>query len=150
MHEHNHDGKSAAEDEMQQKYLELNLLDSQMKQFQEQIRAVEEQLMQLAVSMQAVSEIEKIEGKSEVLIPITDGVFAKGAISDAKSLIVSIGAGTCVTKTPEETRKMLQEKMEELREYSRQLSLQLDKLSASAMKIEGSLREIIESEKIKQ
>lgn len=136
--------KVGVEEDVEQKYLELNLLDSQMKQAQNQIQAIEEQMIQTTISVQAINEIEKLNKDSEVLIPITPGVFAKGRIVNTKELIVSIGADTCVTKTPADTKKMLQEKIDELKSYNQRLLLHIQQLNEAAVKVESQLKELVD------
>src|SRR3989338_2449099 len=84
--------------EMQEKYIELQLLDQQIKQMQKQIQLVEQQVMELSSVKQSLDEIKNIEKGTEVLAPLSSGIFAKAEIKDIDKLLVNVGADVVIEK----------------------------------------------------
>ena len=56
-----------SEEEIQKKYLELQILEGQIKQLQQQIQMMEQQLMELASLSDSVEQISKINHFSNFL-----------------------------------------------------------------------------------
>ena len=89
---------------IQQKYMELQTVGQQMQAVQKQLQLMKQHLVELDAAAQAVEDISKTEKGTEMLMPVTSGIFVKGELKDSKNLIVNVGAGTAVTKTAEESK----------------------------------------------
>lgn len=133
--------------EMQKKYLELQLIDHQIKQIQKQIEMIESQLVELESVSQSLDEMGTVEPGTEILVPISGGVFVKAELKDNKELIVNVGAGTSVTKTIPETLKMIAVQTNEIVKAREELLVQLQIIVSKARKIQEELEKMQEEGK---
>ena len=62
-----------------------------------------------------IEEFEKLKENDEILIPISNGIFAKGKLTNVTELKVNVGAGVVVGKTIKQTIKIIDDQMIELK-----------------------------------
>jgi prefoldin alpha subunit len=129
----------ADKQEMQQKYMEFQLLDTQLKQTQKQMQLLEEQLVEIMYTQQSLDEISRVAAGTEILVPVNNGIFARAKIENANELIVNVGAATAVPKTIGSTREMLAKQLEEVQRIHDQMADVLRKVEASMRDLEHDL-----------
>ena|SRR3989344_1895134 len=130
-------------EELQKKYMELQLLGHQIKEMQKQVQTIDSQLADLDATNNALEELSKTEEKTEMFVPISSGVFASAELKDSKELLVNVGAGTAVKKPISDVREMIDEQIVELGNYRLQALAQLEKLIEHARKLESELKSLI-------
>lgn len=128
--------------EIQSKYIELQLLDQQIKQAQKQIELVENQVNELESINQGLEEFSSTDSGTEILIPLSGGVFAKAELKDNKKLIVNVGAGTAVTKSVPDTRKLVANQIDELLKVREELLFQLQQYANKAQNLQQQLERL--------
>lgn len=136
-----------SEEDIQKKYLELQILEGQIKQLQQQIQMMEQQLFELGSLSESVEEISKIKPKTEMLIPLGAGVYAKGELKDNKDLIMNVGANTTTTKSFSDAKKIIEDQIAQVKGILEQLSNQLEAAAMSGHKIQSELQEAVNSSK---
>jgi prefoldin alpha subunit len=118
-------------DKVQQKYMELQLLNQQIKQSQSQLEALQQQLAELTNLNQNLEDFKDIKTGSEALVQISNGIFTKAVIKDNKDVIVNIGADIAVKKDVPSTKKLVEAQMEEIKKVHQQ---RMEELQMTAMK----------------
>ncbi len=116
------------EKELQQKYMELQMLSSQIKQLQKGMQMLEEQSAEISAVAQSLDSLKRTQSGTEILIPVTSGIFMKGRVEDTTNLIVSVGSNVAVAKDVESTKKLLEERQNEIGSEKEELMLQLQGL----------------------
>jgi len=91
----------------QLKQQEENRFSGLMARFQ-QFRAA---AARLSASMLAVSEITPASEGKEVLVPLTESVYAPGKLRETNKLLVELGTGFYAEKSPKETKGFLERKL---------------------------------------
>ncbi len=131
-------------EELRQKYLELQMAAEQIKQMNSHLRAVDAKRNELE---QNISNLESIKGKknAEMLAPVVEGIFLKAELKSDSEVIVNVGAGVCVNKKIEEAEAILRGKQAELSQYSNELSAEIEMASEGIKKLEEELNRIIKS-----
>lgn len=132
------------QEELQQKYLELQLLGNQIKQLQKQMQATEEQIIELRTVAEGLSELNNAEKGSEMLAPISEGIFVKAALEDTKELIVNVGSDVCVKKTAQEVEDMLKVRLDNLKKHRKDLMGHLEKMAELAGALEEEFAKLAE------
>lgn len=127
------------EKQLQQKYVQMQVLDHQIKHAQKQIQLIEQQSMELIVAMQALEEIKTAKPGSELLIPLASGIFAKAELKDNSGLILNIGANTAVVKDIPSTMKIIDKQMKEMKSVQEQLFAELQHMVAEARHLESEI-----------
>ncbi len=133
------------EQELQQKYVELQLLDRQIKELQQQIQIIDEQSLDFRVGVQGLSDIEKTQEGSEILVPVSNGIFAWATLTNSSEFLVSVGSNVMVVKSMVETRKLLDEKIATLSQYRDEIVLNLQQLDEQIRRLEAEVRKLMKS-----
>ena len=128
---------------MQQKYMEMQMLDQQLKQIQQQLHAVEQQSMEVEFVIDALGNISKVEVGSDILVPLSSGIFVKAKLQDNKELIVNVGGNTTVNKTVPEVQEMLKKQVAELGKVKKDLT---DKFTEFANKMQQFQSDLMKGE----
>ncbi len=128
------------EDEARESYFELKMIEEQMKQLQHQIEHLEANIAEFENSIISLNEIRGKENE-ESFVPLSPGVYVKSKISDTKKLVVNVGAGVAVEKSPEDTIKIIEKQLAEMKQYREQMMKGLQLLSARAEEIEKMVSE---------
>jgi len=128
---------------MQQKYMELQMLNQQLQQVQQQLQTVEQQSMEVEFVIDALENLAKVDVGSEVLVPLSSGIFVKAKLQDNKELVVNVGGNTTVTKTIPEVQEMLKKQVKELQKVKDDLA---GKFTESANKMQKLQMELMKGD----
>ena len=126
------------EEEARQSYFELKVLEEQMNQVKQQISNIENQISELEEASKNIDELKE-KGGSETFVPVTMGVYSKAKLEDTKSFIVNVGAGIAVEKSADETKKLIEQQVSEMKNYHEQMSRGLQLMGARAEEIENKV-----------
>ena len=129
---------------MQEKYIEMQTLDQQMKQIQQQLQVLTNQTIELNQTVEALEEFKKVKAGTEILFPVTNGIFVKGILSENKELNVNVGRDVVVGKSIDETKQLIKDQITEMEKIELEVNKDLQKLGIRAMELE---KEIIELSK---
>src|SRR3989344_2299124 len=97
---------------IQQKYLELQIANQQIKQLRQHIQQFEEQLSELLLLDQGIDSLSETKIGTEMLVPLSSGIFVKVELKDNKILAVNVGSGTVVKKSISDTKGLIKKQIE--------------------------------------
>lgn len=120
---------------MQQKYLQFQTLQQQIEQISEHVEMLNQQNMEIDVSIMAIKEVGKTEIGKEILAPIANGIFLKSELKDNQRLVVNVGSEVTVEKTIQETAELLERQKEKTSSKIIEANEVLKELNEEAMKI---------------
>ena len=129
--------------EVQRMYLELQMITAQIKDNENQMQQLEEQLVGIALSKQSLEDFSSVKKDREILVPITNGVFAKARLEENNELLVNVGTGVVVKKTVEDSKKIIEKQFVEIQKMQRQLLSKVSELGVKAQKIEGEISKLV-------
>ncbi len=129
---------------MQEKYVEFQLLDQQIKQLQQQIQVMEQQMMELNAVRQSLDDLKNIKAGSEILTPLNSGIFAKAEIKDPNELLVNIGADVVVKKDIGSTKEMITNQLNEMDKIHTQMHEELQNSVHKARSMQEELVKLVE------
>ena len=132
------------EKQIQQKYMELQMLGQQMQHIQKQLNMIEQQTLELDSTKESIETISKTKPGTELLVPISQGIFLKTQLKDTTELTVNVGADVAVKKTIQESKKLVTDQLVEITKFQRELSDNLEKLATKAQELEKELSKLIE------
>ena len=99
------------EEEQQQIFFEFQMYQQKAGQIEEQIKAVDKQINEMGEVAESLSILGR--GKQKSLLPIGKGIFIKSETDNPK-LLVNIGSGIIVEKTPTEAEKLINTQIQKL------------------------------------
>ena len=128
---------------MQQEELiyKFNLYEQQVRNLQEQMKSVDEGILDLENLNSGLDELKENKEK-EILAPIGRGIFIKSKII-SDDLMVDIGGGNFVKRDIEKTKELLVKQINKLAEVKEELNNAMENLNAE---LNNLMNEINESE----
>ncbi len=131
--------------ELQKMYLELQLLDEQMKQVQKQAVALDEQLVELNNTLQALDDFNKTDIGTNILVSLSPGIFTNAELKNNKELFVNVGNNIIVKKNVAETKELLKKRLDAISKYREAILVELQKMNAKAVNIEQEINKKIQT-----
>lgn len=131
--------------ELQKMYLELQLLDEQMKQVQKQVVALDEQLIELNNTLQALDDFNKTEVGTNILVSLSPGIFTNAELKNNKELFVNVGNNIVVKKNVAGTKELLKKRLDSIKEYRSLTLAEMQKMNLQAVNIEQEINKKIQT-----
>jgi len=122
--------------------MQSQVLEHHIKHMQQQAAALNAQLVELLGAMQSLEDFKTVKPGTEILVPISSGVYAKAELKDTENLVVNVGAGTSVKKNLGDTKKIVESQVDEMKKIQEQILVELDKLTTQAALIEREMGKI--------
>ncbi|MBL7059164.1 prefoldin subunit alpha [Candidatus Pacearchaeota archaeon] len=117
----------------QELLMKINLLQQQAEQFQQQLQAIEQNILELTTLNIDLDEIKGAKGK-EILSPIGRGIFVKSKL-DSENLNVDIGEGIFAKRNINETKEIVKSQIKKLEGLRENLDQGLLKIEEESQKI---------------
>ena len=130
------------EHDVQQKYVEYQMMEQQIMQIQKQLQQIEAQTMELKRLHAAIDEFAGIDSGKEVLVPFSPGVYAKAEIKDTKKLLVNIGSNVIVSKSVDDTKELIDNQVKEIELTRRKLAQDLTAFTLQAQMLGQEINEL--------
>lgn len=127
--------------DIQTKQIEMQIIGSQIAQMQKQIQQIDNNMMEMEFIKSNLDDLKNMKKGSEMLAPIANGIFVKANLKETDEFIVNVGGNTLVKKGTEQTKKLLQEQVEEITKSRKELMNSLVTLGKKAESIEKELTE---------
>lgn len=125
-------------------YLELELLNHQIKQLEDSLMLAQQHIEQATLTLTMLDSLKGTKPDSELLVPIGSGAFITVNAKDVASLKLSVGAGVVVEKNVDEVVTFVQKRLEEAKGLHAQTAASynqtIEKSMALQQQIEASLR----------
>ncbi|MBW2970609.1 prefoldin subunit alpha [Candidatus Woesearchaeota archaeon] len=138
--------KNDDNEQMQSKYYEFQLINEQLKELQQQAQVLEEQLGELQSTVEALGELKKTKKGEKLLVPVSQGIFAKAELKNNEKLVVNVGANTLVDKGVDETKELINERLKRVTEFKDQTMHNIEALSARAKELLEELQSMVGEE----
>ena len=130
--------------QIQQKYVEYQVAEQQVKQLQQQLEKLEQQTIEAAAIEQSITDIAKAKPGEEILVPVSGGVFFKASMKDSGRFLVNVGGGIVVEKDVDGTTDLLKQQSEEISKYKDQIAMQISEQMMKHQELEAELKKLIE------
>ena len=138
--------EEAKQKELQERYMEMQMLEQQIRQIQQQIQMLENQLMELIATIQGLDDFEKTSIGTDILVPLSPGIFTKATLKDNKDVIVNVGANVAVKKDIRSTKDLINKQAVEIKRFQEEMMVELQKLGLKAGSIEQEINNTIGEE----
>ena len=97
--------------ELQEKAMVYQILQNRLESMAKQRDLLLQRIVEINSTIESIKELKK--GKDEILFPLGSNSYTFGKMTSNK-MIVEIGAGVALEKTPEEAEKILEDRMKEV------------------------------------
>ena len=137
------------EKKLQEKYMEFKMLEQQITQVQKQVQALENQLTELVGVNESLEELKNVGDGTEILVPISNGIFTKAALKANEDLIVNVGANVAVNKKIPEAKKLIETQLVEIKKMHDHMNSELEKFAQKAAEVEKELSGMVSEAEVK-
>jgi len=134
----------ADEKKVEEKYVQLQMLQQQVEQITEYLERLQTQQKELDNSIEALAELQKTRINTEILAPLANGIFLKAELKDNQNLVVNVGAEVTVEKTIPEVISLLQEQKEKISENIKEAESVFQQLQEQGRRMYQDLGEVTE------
>lgn len=130
------------EKELEEKYVELQIVTQQMKQIQKQIMLLNNQMVELTLLHQNMKEFKEIKEGTNILVAIGSGIYANAELKNNQGFLVNIGANVVVRKDVDSTREIIKQQTEEIKGVHEQMVAELRGLYEQANSLEEEINKL--------
>jgi len=113
------------EDTLRRLLIELNWLEGASDEFQSRLNIIDAGLTELQLAGRALEGLRSEAKGSPLFVPIGGGSYVKAEVSDAKKVVVGIGAGIAIEKTVEEAKESVGNQLAQLERVRQTVQQQL-------------------------
>ena len=135
------------EQQMQQKFVEFQVMQQQAAQLQKQLQQIEAQKVEIQSIKQNLDELNGIEVGTEILAPVASGIFAKAKLENKDEFLVNVGNNVVVKKNIAQVKELLSKQLEEVSKVEEKMTANLQEIASGTNKIETELGKMIEEAK---
>lgn len=137
--------KKETPEDLQQKYLQLEMMQQQMEQLSQHIELLSQQKLELNNTIDAVKGLSRSRLNEEILAPIANGLFIKAELKDNQKLVVNVGSDVTVEKNIPEVVELLEEQKEKIIKRINEAEKILVELQEQAMKIYREVSDVCQA-----
>lgn len=138
-HEHNHQENSEKQREMQAKIMEIQMLENKLKQLEQSLNFLDQQIMEQQMIQLNLDELKKAKKGSELLFPLGKNVFVKGKV-ESHEILVNIGGNMAVMKNEEHAKESVERQKLQLSGIRDEITREVEKIINRISIIEKSLQ----------
>ena len=131
------------EKQVQQKYLEFQIIEQQMKEYQQELMTLQAQSNELTNLEESLKEIEKSKDKNEILTALSPGIFIKTELKNSKEVLMNVGSNVVVPKTIAETIEIVKDQALKIQAIAHKLEQDLQLFAQHASSLQQELQELL-------
>lgn len=140
----------ATKDDVSEKYLELQMLEQQLKQVNQQIANINAQVLELQRIEGNLNDIAKTKGNTEILVSLGGGVLGKAELKDNQAVLVNVGANVVVEKDIPSSIEMIKHQIVQMRDVAMQMEQEFQILAMNSQVLQRDLQEMVSEMKEKE
>lgn len=137
--------KTIDESGLRKKTFQLTLMDGKLRELEQQFELVEKQINELQQCSSALDEIKNVKTGSEMLSPVSPGIFLKTQLKENNEVIINVGAKIFCKKNLVEAKKFIEQKLEQALEVYNKLATEMNFLAENIISLEKQIREEVRS-----
>jgi len=132
-----------ANKEVQQKYVEFQMLQQQMQAVHKQMEAVAEQAHEMDIVQNALDEFSRSKKGSDIFVTLTPGLFVKAKLEENDNVVLNVGGGAMVQKSIPQAKEIVASQGIELRKLQEEMAGQLKKIEEHVLKLQDELSVLV-------
>ena len=136
--------------EINEKYLELQILEQQLKQVNQQLLNLDNQLLELQRIEDNLDDLTKTKKNTEMLVALGGGVFSKAELKDNKTVLMNVGANIVVEKDIPSSKKIVSHQIEQMKDVVKQLEEEFQVLAINSQAVQQDLQKLASEMKEKK
>jgi len=136
------------EKDLKEKYMEFQMNEQQIKALSQQMQEINNKVLELEYIKTALDEIGTVKKKTEILAPLSSGIFIKTELKENDKLLVNVGSQTVVPTSIPDTKKLMDKQLTEIENVRVEILSQINEYSSKNQEIEKELAKITEEQNV--
>ncbi len=137
--------------ELNEKYFELQILEQQLKQVNQQLLGLDNQLLELQRIKDNLDDIASTKKDTEMLVALGGGVFSKAELKDSSKVLMNVGSNVVIEKDIASSKEVVDHQIGQLNEVIKQLEQEFQILAMNSQVFQQELQKIVgEMKELKQ
>ncbi len=132
--------------EVQQKYILLQMIENQMRQIEQDIREISNRNQDLSLLKNHLDTLKESQANVKLKAPIGAGIYVDAELKNSKDVFINIGAGVIVKKTIPEAKSIIDKQIGEMERALDQLSKNIETLASKAQETQHELQHLMNTE----
>ncbi|MFT4297666.1 MAG: prefoldin subunit alpha [Candidatus Woesearchaeota archaeon] len=128
---------------IQQRYMEFQALQEQIKEITEHLEKISSRIEEVGNIINNVGELSELKDDTEILVPISNGIFINAKSIKKGDFLVNVGGKTVVNKNKDQVIELLKKQKQELTELQINMANDLENLEVNAKNIQKELEAIM-------
>ncbi|WP_135604381.1 prefoldin subunit alpha [Methanococcoides sp. NM1] len=112
-------------------------LQNQAESLQQQMGMVQMSIEECTRAIGTLEELEAVSGSINTMLPLGGGTFVHANVANVEKVVVSVGAGISVEKSPAEAKELLNQRKEELSKVVERLNGSIAQVGQRIQSIES-------------
>ena len=133
-------------EDAQKRYLALQHLEQKIQQLQQHLALLNQQRAELLLMIQHLDDLERVKLDSKSFVTLGAGIYLSSEVKDTKHVLVNVGAGVLVLKTPGEAKAMLQKQVADVQSIQQQAENELQKMVLEGRTLQSELQGLVSSQ----
>lgn len=122
--------------------MQAEMLNSQLEQLEEQLEQLEEQRAEVQHLQRSLDEFSGLKGGDEIMVSLATGIFARATYSGDDELLVNVGAGTLIKKTPLEVHEDLDVQLQSMDEAEQKIRAEFEQKLHELEELQERFRDV--------
>ncbi len=131
------------EKEFKENYYMYEYYKEKMKEMMKEKAEVDETLMKLRISLDAIKVLKSKEKGARMFVPVGSSAFVPVSL-ESKSVLVGIGANIAISVEPEEAERILRERMQNIEKMSREFNQAIVEMRKEIDSLAGKLQKYVD------
>jgi|GEM_PF-3260133 prefoldin alpha subunit len=132
-------------EDLQQRFVEFQMVDQQIKVLQQQLHVLEQQATEIARLIDDLEQLKTVKPNTPAFAHVGPGVAVEAIIKDANKVVMNVGAGAMVKKSIPDAQKTLHTQVEEIQHVMQRMQEEVQKLRNHATNLREDIRKAQES-----
>jgi prefoldin alpha subunit len=134
--------KKDKKEELQTKYIQLQLLKQQFQELAETRNTLLERMSDITTSIDALQKLDSIKKGDEIWSSIGSSAFVKSDIKDTENVLVGIGAGVIVKENRARATELLESRLSELKKIEQEILTELSRFAQAIGQLEPQVEQL--------
>jgi|SRR3989344_2631329 len=123
------------------KIVEFQVLNQEVKNLHEKMESINNSVQEMHILGNTLKELRDIRESQEILVPLGQGIFAKGNIKNTDDLIVNVGSNIFLDKSIQETGDMVRLNMLNLSRLSENVEEEINRNIGKLQELQKEIAE---------
>ncbi|MCK5026475.1 MAG: prefoldin subunit alpha [Nanoarchaeota archaeon] len=130
--------------DLQQRYMEMQYMQQHLTEYQKQLEMLNTQIEDCSLILEGLDDISKKKPGEDMLVPISNGIFAKAKLDDNSSLVVNVGSNIAVEKNVDGAKELIRKQQAEMVKTRIQMKEVMNSITEQMQAVEKELAEVMQ------